>query len=276
MGEHDLNTDEGTAAAAPMPGGSTALTFAPAVPAPDGPEHTGPRSGPAHHAAARAGSTRLVPWITALIGTAGVALAAGSLWGAGRMHGPPRTFALVAAVAAAVAVLISLGALLVRLVATTVPAGGSRRPARRPWATVAAGAVLAVALVLTGTAVAVAVIGPTAGATPRLIVATTRAADGSRSIQVDATVGGLAVGTPIAMSLTGLTDEGVKPVLASTVQRANGDATSTVRLSALVPATPDVPKVQVDVTVTGRLCQAVVPVQTVIAPDAVAVICRSV
>jgi hypothetical protein len=198
------------------------------------------------------------------------------LRGAHLMHGPARTFALVAAGVAAVAALIAVAVLLGRLVSTAVPAGGARRPARRPWPTVTAGAVLAVALVLAGTAVAVAVVGPTTGVTPRLTLASLRLPDGSSTLRVDATVGGLPIGAPIAMSLTGLTTEVDKPVLASTVQRATGDATTTVRLSAQVPVEPDVPTVQVDITAGGRLCQAVVPMRTVVSPDAVAVSCRPV
>jgi hypothetical protein len=59
------------------------------------------------------------------------------------------------------------------------------------------------------------------------------------------------------------------------VQRANGDATTTVQLSALVPSTQDVSAVQVDVTVEGRLCQSVVPLRSVVAPDAVSVTCSA-
>ena len=61
----------------------------------------------------------------------------------------------------------------------------------------------------------VAVVGPTATDVPRLAMQTGRDADGRRTVRVDATVGGLRVGTPIAMSLTALGDGGT--LLASTV-----------------------------------------------------------
>ena len=114
-------------------------------------------------------------------------------------------------------------------------------------------------------------IGPTGSDVPRLSVATLRGPDGTRSVRVDATLGGLAIGSPIAVTLTGL-GEG-NPVLASAVQRAGGDATDTVRLAAVVP---DVPAVQVDVSLTGRLCQAVIPITSAVRAESVSVTCRAV
>jgi hypothetical protein len=80
------------------------------------------------------------------------------------------------------------------------------------------------------------------------------------------------------MSLTGLGDgdaDGVSAagnvVLASVVQRAGGNTTDTVRVDALVP---DVKSVQVDVSLTGRLCQALIPMDAVIRVDDLDVICR--
>jgi hypothetical protein len=305
MAEHDAVAPAGGAASgdvappprpgdagAPAPaarGGTTALTFAPGTPvtappvatAVQIPARTRSATGrPTHHAApgGRAEQGWLVVGAAALIGSLGAALSAAALYGAHRMHAQARDLALIAAGVATLTVLITSGILLARLLTASGAGAGTRRPARRPIASVVSGALLAAAAILLGAAAAIAVIGPTATDVPRLAVRTGHDPAGKRTLRVDATLGGLAIGTPVGMSLTGLGDGDAAAaggagnvVLASVVQRAGGNTTDTVRVDALVP---DVKSVQVDVSLTGRLCQALIPMNAVIRVDEFDVTCR--
>jgi hypothetical protein len=225
-------------------------------------------AAPVRRAAGRTTPGPVVLGVTLLLGVLGVVLTAGALYGAHRMHGPARIFALVAAAVAALSVLTATGVLLARLL--TVP-GGSRL-VRRPWGTVVAGGVLAIAFALSGTAVAVAVIGPTATDVPRLSVVVVRTPDGVRTVRVDATVGGLPIGSPVALTLTALAQD--SQVLGSTVQRTSGDASDTVRLTTMVPANQPADSVQVDVSLTGRVCRAIIPVTAAVRAENVKVSCK--
>lgn len=232
----------------------------------------GGRTGPAHHAAAGVTDPgRLLVVVNALLAVLGTLVAGAALYAAHRVHGDSRAFALVAAGLAAVCVVLAAAGLLARLLTV----GASRRSARRPLARVTAGvaaAVLVAALAASGVAVAVAVVGPSRPQTPRLAVRTDRDAAGARSIRVEVTVGGLAAGAPVAMSLTALPANGTDALLASAVQRATGDRSDTVRLTA---HSRDATAVQVDMSLAGRLCQAVVPIQHAVREDDVRVTCTA-
>jgi hypothetical protein len=211
--------------------------------------------------------------VTSVFAVLGIGLTAASLYGADRSQGTARTLALAGAGIAAACVVVAVGILLARLAEATGSRGRARRPARRPPAGLLAtvpGALLAISLGLLGAAAAVTVVGPAESTVPRLTVSTVRADDGSRVVQVDVTVGGLDEGAPIAVSLSAVTDG--TTVLSSVVRRASGGGGDTVRLGGTVV---EGRSVQVDVSLTGRLCRAVVPVRSAVAAEDAVVTCRS-
>lgn len=234
------------------------------------------RSARAQHAAGGGSDPGpLLTVVNALFVLLGVGLATAALYGAHRAHGTARTLVLAAAAVAAASVLIAAAGLLARLFSAARSRTVARRPARRLPARVATttvGVLLLAALVLAGGAAAVAVVAPYRSDSPALALRTTRE-EGGRSIRVEVTVAGVAADAPIAVSLTGLpATDGGDGLLTSVVQRAGGGATDRVLLDARLR---NATSVQVDISHTGRLCQAVIPVQVAVTETDAQITCSA-
>lgn len=235
------------------------------------------RPAPAHHAADPVSDPGLLLIVVnSLFVVLAVSLAAAALYGAHRAPPDARPLVLAAAAVASLAAVIAAGSLLVRLLTAARSGSSSRRPARRLAARVtatAAGTLLLAALALAGAAAAVAVVAPARSDPPALTLRTARDGTG-RSIEVRIASTGLAAGAPVAVSLTALpvTGDG-NSLLSSVVHRASGDAGDTVQLSARLPE--EATSVQVDVSLTGRLCQAVIPVRVAVRQQDVQLTCTA-